>query len=132
MWPLYYGRSYPSEGERSARVLVRRLPVGGGASARAKRVAFSVSTRRRRRTRCRRARDSCWQQYRDSQPHDPAFFRGALRQMYNTHSEIPSLDRVLVREYPGWTQETPDVVKADVFLEHLREWEASERDAAIW
>jgi hypothetical protein len=62
-------------------------------------------------------------QYRDSQPHDPAFFRGVLKKMYDTRSAIPSLDRVLVREYPGWTQETPDVVKADVFLDHLREWE---------
>jgi hypothetical protein len=30
---------------------------------------------------------------------------------------------VLVREYPGWTMGVPDVAKADVFLEHLREWE---------
>jgi hypothetical protein len=31
---------------------------------------------------------------------------------------------VLVREYPGWTEEIPDVVKADVLLSHLKEWEA--------
>src|SRR5439155_445374 len=34
------------------------------------------------------------------------------------------LDRALVREYPGWTMTVPDVVKADIVLEHLREWEA--------
>jgi hypothetical protein len=63
-------------------------------------------------------------QYRDSQPHDPAFFRALLAKRFTTRSEIPSLDRVLVREYPGWTEEIPDVVKADVVLEHLRAWEA--------
>jgi hypothetical protein len=64
-------------------------------------------------------------QYRDSQPHNPAFFRRLVAQRrYNTRSDIRSLDRVLVREYPGWTQTIPDVVKADVILEHLREWES--------
>jgi hypothetical protein len=29
-----------------------------------------------------------------------------------------------VREYPGWTMDSPDVVKADVIIDHLREWEA--------
>jgi hypothetical protein len=63
-------------------------------------------------------------QYRDSQPHNSAYFRGLLAKRFRTRSDIPSLDRVLVREYPGWTQEIPDVLKADVFLEHLRAWES--------
>ena len=45
--------------------------------------------------------------------------------MYNTRSEIPSLDKILVREYPGWTQEVPDVMKADIVIEHLKEWETA-------
>src|SRR3989454_128996 len=69
-------------------------------------------------------RASLLAQYRDSQPHKPAFFRSLLVNRFHTRSDIPSLDRLLVREYPGWTQEIPDVVKADVFLEHLREWES--------
>src|SRR5204863_2150374 len=44
--------------------------------------------------------------------------------LYNTRSAIPSLDRVLVREYPGWTMTVPDIVKADIIIEQLREWEA--------
>ena len=48
-----------------------------------------------------------------------------LKRFYDTKSEIPSLDRILVREYPGWTEEIPDVVKADVIIDHLREWEAA-------
>src|SRR2546425_1210546 len=63
-------------------------------------------------------------QYRDSQPHNPAFFRAQLARLYNTRAEIPSLDRALVRDYPSWTLTVPDVAKADVFLEYLREWES--------
>ncbi|MEO8337129.1 MAG: alkaline phosphatase family protein, partial [bacterium] len=60
-----------------------------------------------------------------AQPNDYAFQRGLLSKRYNTHSDIPSLDKVLVREYPGWTQESPDVVKAGDILWHLGNWEAA-------
>src|SRR3989449_10014438 len=63
-------------------------------------------------------------QYRDSQPHNAAFFRAQLARLYRTRAEIPSLDRVLVRDYPGWTMTVPDVAKADVFVEYLRQWES--------
>jgi hypothetical protein len=63
-------------------------------------------------------------QYRDSQPHNRAYFRTWVGRYYHTRSDIPSLDRVLVREYPGWTLTVPDVVKADIVLDHLREWES--------
>jgi DNA-binding beta-propeller fold protein YncE len=123
-WPLYFGRSYPSEGNdalayssggflwESAQAKGRRVvsfgeyapaPSDSIASVRAKLLA----------------------KYRDSQPHNSAFFRSVLGKRYNTRSPIPSLDKILVREYPGWTQEVPDVVKADVILEHLREWTAA-------
>jgi Phosphoesterase family len=62
--------------------------------------------------------------YRDSS-YTSALARRTLKRMYNTRSEIPSLDRILVREYPGWTQEVPDVIKADIVIEHLKEWEAA-------
>ena len=32
---------------------------------------------------------------------------------------------MLVREYPGWTQEVPDVVKAEDILAHLRDWDSA-------
>ena len=57
-------------------------------------------------------------------PNDFAFHRELLSKRYNTKSDIPSLDKTLVREYPGWTQEAPDVVKAGDFLAHLADWEA--------
>ena len=123
MWPLYFGRSYPSEGNdplayssggflwEAAQAMGKSVTVFGEYAPAPSDSVPSV-------------RAKLLAQYRDSQPHNPAFFRSLLKRRYNTRSAIPSLDRVLVREYPGWTQETPDVVKADVFLEHLREWES--------
>jgi YVTN family beta-propeller protein len=123
MWPLYTGRSYPSEGDdaltyssggflwEAAQAKGESVSVFGEYAPAPPRSDASVRT-------------GLLTQYRDSQPHNPAFFRAQLMKRFNTHSTIPSLDRVLVREYPGWTEETPDVVKADVVHEHLREWES--------
>jgi DNA-binding beta-propeller fold protein YncE len=122
LWPLYYGRSYPSEG-------VDPLAYSSGgflwetAQAKGKRVAVfgeyapaasdSVSAVKR----------ELLEQWREPRSDRPSFFRDALRQRYNTRSEIPSLDPLLIREYPGWTQEVPDVVKAEDILAHLRDWD---------
>jgi YVTN family beta-propeller protein len=124
MWPLYYGRSYPSEGLDPL-----AYSSGGflweGAQAKGKTVTvfgeYAPSIQRPSQAR----RNDLLARYRDWQPHDPAYFRGVLKGFYDTKSEIPSLDRILVREYPGWTEEIPDVVKADVIIDHLREWEAA-------
>ncbi|MEP7346936.1 MAG: YncE family protein, partial [Gemmatimonadaceae bacterium] len=123
MWPLYYGRSYPSEGNDPL-----AYSAGGfiweAAQAKGKSVSVFGEYAPAPSDSISGVREKLLAQYRDSLPHNPAFFRGLLKSMYNTRSQIPSLDRILVREYPGWTQETPDVVKADVFLEHIREWES--------
>jgi len=122
MWPLYYGRSYPSEGEDAL-----TYSSGGflweGASSKGKTVQifgeyapspkFSSDSVRRR----------MLAQYRD-RPSDYEFHRSLLTGRFNTRSDIPSLDAALVREYPGWTQEVPDVVKAGDILWHLSQWEA--------
>jgi len=123
MWPLYTGRSYPSEG-------VDPLAYSAGGflweAARAKGKTVSVFGEYAPSPTWDSAsfRVSLLAQYRDSQPHNPAFFRRLVAQRYNTRSDIASLDRILVREYPGWTQTIPDVVKADIILEHLRVWES--------
>ncbi|HEU4721824.1 MAG TPA: alkaline phosphatase family protein, partial [Gemmatimonadaceae bacterium] len=123
MWPLYYGRSYPSEGldplaYSSGGFLWEGVQAKGKTALVFGEYAPSVQKPSSAR------RNALLAQYRDSQPHDPAFFRGLLKRIYNTRSDIRSLDRILVREYPGWTEEIPDVVKADVIIDHLREWEA--------
>jgi YVTN family beta-propeller protein len=123
MWPLYFGRSYPFEGSdplvyssggflwEAAQAAGKSVSVFGEyASVPAKAVPSAVRMRQ-------------LEEYRDRQTHTAAFFRTELAAMYNTHSEIPSLDKVLVRDYPGWTLGIPDVVKAEDLLDHLREWQ---------
>ncbi len=121
MWPLYYGRSYPSESEdplayssggflwEAARAKGRTVAVFGEYAPSPK--VSSDSVRRR-----------MLAQYRD-RPNDVAFHRELLKPRFNTRSDIPSLNRELVREYPGWTQEVPDVIKAGDILAHLADWE---------
>jgi hypothetical protein len=124
MWPLYEGRSYPSEGQDPL-----AYSAGGflweAAQSKGKTVSVFGEYAPAPMSDSASVRESLLAQYRDSQPHNPAYFRALLAKRFNTHSPIPSLDRLLVREYPGWTEEIPDVVKADVLLEHLREWAAA-------
>jgi YVTN family beta-propeller protein len=123
LWPLYYGRSYPSEG-----VDPLAYSAGGfiweAATAKGKRVSVFGEYAPSIQNSSRRRRAEFMAQYRDEHPSDPDVFRRRLARIYDTRSQIPSLDPLLVREYPGWTEEIPDVVKADVILAHLREWEA--------
>jgi len=122
MWPLYFGRSYPSEGEdaltyssggflwEAARAKGKTVAVFGEYAPSPK--VSSDSIRRR-----------MFAQYNEH-PNDYAFHREVLKARFDTHSDIPSLDRELIREYPGWTEEVPDVMKAGDILAHLADWEA--------
>ncbi len=122
MWPLYFGRSYPSEADDPL-----AYSAGGflweAAAAKGKTVQVFGEFAPPPSDSIPGVRRKLLDQYRDRAAHDARWFRTRLAAMYHTRSSIRSLDRVLVREYPGWTQEVPDVVKADVVLEHLREWE---------
>jgi len=123
MWPLYEGRSYPSEGQDPL-----AYSAGGflweAAEAKGKTVRVFGEYAPGPTVYSDSVRAAMLARYRDSQPNTPAYFRAEFAKLYNTRSDIPSLDRILVREYPGWTMGVPDVAKADVFLEHLHEWEA--------
>jgi hypothetical protein len=121
MWPLYFGRSYPSEGEdalayssggflwEAAQSRGRSVAIFGEYAPSPKVSSDSVHRR-------------MLAQYFEH-PNDFAFQRDLLKAHYDTHSDIPSLDRTLVREYPGWTEEAPDVIKAGDILAHLADWE---------
>ena len=126
MWPLYYGRSYPSEGNDPL-----TYSSGGflweAALAKGHRVVSFGEYAPAPSDSVPNARARLMAMYRDSTRYSSALARTTLKGMYNTHSEIPSLDKILVREYPGWTQEVPDVVKADVLIEHLKAWEQSKQ-----
>ena len=122
LWPLYYGRSYPSEG-------IDPLAYSSGgflwenAQAKGKRVTVFGEYAPAASDSISGVRRDLLEQWRDRRDDRPAFFREELRKRYNTRSQIPSLDQALIREYPGWTQEVPDVVKAEDILAHVRDWE---------
>ena len=121
MWPLYYGRSYPSEGNDPL-----AYSSGGflweGAAAKNKSVAVFGEYAPAPKVSSDTVRVRMMAQYQ-KRPDDFEYHRAILKARFNTHSDIPSLDRVLVREYPGWTEEVPDVVKAGDILANLADWE---------
>jgi DNA-binding beta-propeller fold protein YncE len=125
MWPLYQGRSYPSEG-------VDPLVYSSGgflweaAQAKGKTVSVFGEYAPSASDSIPSVRSTLMAEYQRNGDRGTTYFRDLLRSRYDTRSKIPSLDRVLVREYPGWTQEVPDVVKAQVILDHLREWETAD------
>ena len=125
MWPLYFGRSYPSEGEDAL-----AYSSGGflweNARAHGKTVTVFGEYAPSPPASSAAVRAATLDQYMQ-RPNDFAFHRQLLAARYDTHSEIPSLDSTLVREYPGWTLEVPDVVKAGDILAHLAEWETAGR-----
>jgi hypothetical protein len=123
MWPLYYGRSYPSEG-RDALAYSSGGFLWEGAQAKGKKVSVFGEYAPPPKDRDVSVRQKYLAEWRDRQPHDAAYFRELVKKDYNTTSPIASLDRTLVREYPSWTQDVPDVLKADIFTEHVKEWEA--------
>lgn len=123
-WPLYYGRSYPSEAEDPL-----AYSSGGflweAAQQRGKSVTVFgeyAPSPRNEGTTVFNAMLADWNN-RTALP--AGYFRKRFAEMFNTRSEIPSLDKVLVREYPGWTMGVPDVAKAEVILDHLQEWEGA-------
>jgi DNA-binding beta-propeller fold protein YncE len=121
MWPLYYGRSYPSEG-------IDALTYSSGgflweaARAKGKRVAVFGEYAPAPKVSSDTVRRRMLAQY-FARPNDFEFQRSLLAPRYDTRSTIPSLDSLLVREYPGWTQEVPDVIKAGDILSHLAAWD---------
>ncbi|MDO8539348.1 MAG: alkaline phosphatase family protein [Opitutaceae bacterium] len=46
---------------------------------------------------------------------------------WNTSSPIQPLDRLLARNFPGYSTEIPDVVRARLFLAEVKKWEAAGR-----
>jgi len=47
--------------------------------------------------------------------------------LWNTTSPIPALDKLLARNYPGYSTAVPDVVRARLFLADIKKWEAEGR-----
>jgi YVTN family beta-propeller protein len=48
-----------------------------------------------------------------------------FRNRMSIHARAPQLDRLVVRDYPVWDLRIPDVVRAAIFLDELKRWEAA-------
>ena len=123
-WPLYYGRSYPSEGEDAL-----AYSSGGFLWEAAQRLKKTVTVfgeyAPSPRNESAKVRSDVLAEWKNRASLPAGYFTERFKQLYNTRSDIPSLDRALVREYPGWSQGVPDVAKAEVILDHLKRWESA-------
>jgi YVTN family beta-propeller protein len=123
-WPLYYGRSYPSEGEDAL-----TYSSGGFLWEAAQRAKKSVTVfgeyAPSPKSTLAKVRSDELAEWKNRVSLPAGYFTERFKKLFNTQSDIPSLDRALVREYPGWTEGVPDVAKAEVILDHLKRWEAA-------
>ncbi len=111
LWPLYSGRSYPYDGTDplaySSGGFIWDAAAARGRSVEdfgefAHELSDSGAASRQRFMAAYRARARG-----DSSAPVPVF---------DSHADIPTLDRVMVRDYPTWTLGVPDVVRAEIFL----------------
>jgi hypothetical protein len=114
MWPGFTGRSYPYDGTDPI-----AYSSGGFlwdfAMARGKQV-------------------SVYGEFAPRLPEPPALRAKLLEEWKNggdfssrwsVKSPIPTLDKILVRNYPTYTNAIPDVVRAGIFIADVKKWEAS-------
>lgn len=118
LWPLYEGRSYPYDGTDPLAYSDGGF-IWDAAAARHRSVAVFGEFAPEKNDSGAAGRARLLEQYRARQAggaplHLPAF---------HTTSPIPSLDQVLVRDFPSWTLDIPDVARAGIFLSHLAEWQ---------
>ncbi len=123
-WPLYQGRSYPFAGEDAL-----TYSSGGFLWEAAQRLKKTVSIfgeyAPELHKQTAKMRSDMLAEWKSRASLPAGYFSERFKKLYNTRSDIPSLDRALVREYPGWTLGAPDVASAEVILDHLRKWEAA-------
>jgi YVTN family beta-propeller protein len=118
LWPLYEGRSYPYDGTDPLAYSNGGF-IWDAAAARHRSVAVFGEFAPEKNASGAAGRARLLAQYRargaESTPlRLPAF---------HTTSPIPSLDQVLVRDFPSWTLDIPDVARAEIFLAHLADWQ---------
>jgi DNA-binding beta-propeller fold protein YncE len=118
LWPLYEGRSYPYDGTDPLAYSNGGF-IWDAAVARHRSVAVFGEFAPEKNDAGAAGRARLLEEYR-------AFRAGGapLRlPAFHTTSPIPSLDNVLVRDFPSWTLDIPDVARAEIFLAHLNEWQ---------
>lgn len=116
MWAAYDGRSYPFDGNDPLAY------ASGGflwdSALRAKRTFADfgefIPSGQYQNANWGPYRVKLLQQWRNGEQFESTF---------HVKSPIPALDAHLMRDYPSFGGESPDVVRARIFLRHLKEWE---------
>jgi len=117
LWPLYEGRSYPYDGSDPLAYSNGGF-IWDAAAARNRSVAVFGEFAPERNDSGAAGRSRLLERYR------AAGAGGTItRPTFNITSPVPSLDRVLVRDFPSWTLDVPDVVRAGIFKQHLAAWQ---------
>ena len=112
LWPGYAGRSYPYDGTDPIAY------ASGGFLwdyALARKKTVRVYGEYVPALRSKADRHQLLQRWRDG--------NASFSKEWSVKSPIPSLDRVVARQFPSYDLNIPDVVRADIFLEELREME---------
>jgi DNA-binding beta-propeller fold protein YncE len=119
LWPLYEGRSYPYDGTDPLAYSNGGF-IWDAAAARHRSVAVFGEFAPEKNDSGAPGRSRLLEQYRARGAGGGAALRLPA---FHTTSPIPSLDQVLVRDFPSWTLDIPDVARAEIFLAHLNEWQ---------
>jgi DNA-binding beta-propeller fold protein YncE len=120
LWPLYSGRSYPYDGSDPLAYSSGGF-IWDAAASRNRTVAVLGEFAPERPDSGAPQRARLMEDYRARK----AGIGNAPFPVYRATSDIPSLDRVLVRDFPTWTLAVPDVVRAEMFLSYLKTWESA-------
>jgi hypothetical protein len=118
LWPLYEGRSYPYDGSDPLAYSNGSF-IWEAAASRNRSVTVFGEFAPEKNDSGAIGRARLLDRYRVAQGGGASL----QRPTFNITSPIPSLDRVLVRDFPSWTLDIPDVVRADIFLRHLAAWQ---------
>jgi len=112
MWPGFHGRSYPFDGSDALAISESGF-LWDAALARGRTVRIygeyagvttSPSSRR--------------QEYLERWQKGEKFLKE-----WNVTSPVASMNKVLARNFPAYSTSIPDVVRADIFMEDLKQWE---------
>ncbi len=118
MWPGWAGRSYPFDGTDPVAYASGGFLWDYAVRAKKSVRVFGEFAPRITRGPGDPSRMELFAQWRDGQ---------SFEHTWQTRSPIPPLDGLLVRNFPGYSTNIPDVIRARLFIAELRKWEAAGR-----
>lgn len=112
LWPAYQGRSYPYDGTDPIAYSKAGF-IWDAAVAKGKTVAVYGEFAPRQQVPVAE-RQKLFERWKQGEK---------FSNVWKARSDIPGLQQVLVPDFPTYSTSIPDVIRADIFLEDLAEWE---------